>query len=404
MPKFRRKPLLRIDFDAIYAAADVRNVAAAYLEKAQGRPGRFVCPMCGKGHVTAQPKVWSCWSCGAHSGRADAVGLVSLVTGTSRIDAGKRLAGELGIGPMVATAAPGRPGQRPAVQPKPPEPEPYELDSWVRGLAVELLASRDRLLSHEDDDSRRAWDYLTGERGLTPEMIDAARLGFNPRWVKFHEPLPGEEKPCKLPPGIVIPWLAGPNYVAGANVRQFHVELRDKYVMAKGSRRRWVYPSLRNWEDWTGPVIVVEGEFDALLANQELSSLLPVVTLGGAMCQPSDTLDAPRLGRFSRLLIAADNDAAGQECRDMWLDFSPRRAVSVDLPSGKDLTEAHAAGHDLRRWLDDTCKGLGIDLRALPGLVWEMPLGTIRGRLMKRADDAESAAEAAAELAAVMAE
>ena len=403
MPKYRRKQLSGIDFDAIHDAADVRTVAETYLEPAREK-GRFVCPSCGKGNVTARPKVWGCWSCSAHDAEGigrDAIGLVALATSTSRIDAAKRLAGDLGIGPMVPTAAPGRPGQRPAVQPKPTGPEPPDLESWSRGLGEALHEAHGRLLDQADDTSRRAWDYLI-RRGLLPETIEAARLGVNLHWRQFHGPLPGEDKPCFLPPGIVLPWY-GPHGVAGANVRQFHVELHDKYIMAKGSRRWWLYPALPPcWDEWPGPVVVVEGEFDALLANQEFGGLLPVVTAGGANCRPSELQEPHKLARFARLLIATDDDDAGHNCRDAWLDFS-RRAVPVDLPGGKDLSEAYAAGADLRSWLFDVCRGLKIDLHTLPGLVWEKPLGTIRGRLL---DDpryaAESESEATAERAALM--
>jgi hypothetical protein len=84
----------------------------------------------------------------------------------------------------------------------------------------------------------------------------------------------------------------------------------------------------------------------------------------------------------------------------MWLDFSPRRAESIDLPGGKDLSDAVGAGADLKSWIMSTCTDLGIDLRQLPGLIWEQPLGTIRGRLLEPGlcfpdpcDDQERAAE-----------
>jgi ribosomal protein L37AE/L43A len=396
--------LPNIDFDALHDAADVRTVAETYLEPAREK-GRFVCPSCGKGNVTARPKVWGCWSCSAHAAEGigrDAIGLVALATSTSRIDAAKRLAGDLGIGPMVATAAPGRPAPRRAIEPKPTGPEPPELESWSKGLAGVLHEAHGRLMDQSCDTSRRAWDYLI-RRGLLPETIEGHGLGINFRWRDFHEPLPGEDKPCYLPPGITIPWVSALGF-AGANVRQFHEPLRDKYLTARGSRRWWLYPAIVDcWDDWTGPVVIVEGEFDALLANQELSGLLPVFTAGGAACHPHLLKEPHKLTRFSHLLIAADDDDAGHNCRDAWRAFSPRRSVPVDLPGGKDLTEAHAAGHDLRKWLFEVCRGLGIDLRALPGLVWEKPLGTIRGRLL---DDprhaAESEAEAAAERFALM--
>lgn len=240
MPKYRRKPLPKIDFDAIHAAADCRTVAGAYLEKAEGKPGRFVCPSCGKSSLTCVEKVWSCWSCSAHTvngnGR-DAIGLVALATGEKkRSEAAKRLAADLGIGPMVATGPPGRPAPRRAIEPKPTGPEPPELESWSKGLAGVLHDAHARLMDRSGETSRRAWDYLTNERGLLPETIEGHGLGINLEWREFHGPLPGEEKPCYLPPGITMPWASSLGF-AGANVRQFHEPLQDKYLMAKGSRR-----------------------------------------------------------------------------------------------------------------------------------------------------------------------
>lgn len=403
-------------FEQIYDRADCRTVAEKHLEPARER-GRFVCPECGKGNVTAKQTTWGCWSCGTHSGRADAVGLVSAAHGISRGDAAGLLAADLGIVAELSRLKPSRntlkptcnqleTNLKPTLKPtlkqdaKPVKIDPCEVESWAAALAAACRVAHDRLMSRADETSRRAWDYLTGPaRNLTSETIERHGLGLNLGWLEFHGPLPGVGKPCWLPPGIVLPWHAGPLGIAGANVRQFHVELKDKYIMATGSRRRWVYPG--PLVPWAGPVLIVEGEFDALVAEQELAGLLPVATLGGAQCKPEDTLDAINLGKFTKLLIAADADKAGQDCRDMWLDFSPRRATSIDLPGGKDLSDALAAGADLRAWIMEVCTGLGIDLRQLPGLIWEQPLGTIRGRLLEPGpgfvDD-----YAAAERAAIM--
>lgn len=385
MPKFRRKNIDRIDFDEIYRRADCRTVAEKYLEPARGKD-RFFCPECEKDNVTVKQTTWGCWSCRTHDGRADAVGLVSAARGLSRTDAAKLLANELGIA-AIATGPPvrssGRTPRRTPDDGRPAlKPEPYELESWAAALTDACRVAHDRLMNRADDTSRRAWDYLTGpERNLTPKTIERHGLGLNLDWLTFHEPLPGAEKPCWLPPGIVLPWHAGPLGIAGANVRRFHVDLKDKYLMATGSRRRWMFPG--PLEPWAGPVLIVEGEFDALVAEQELAGLLPVATLGGAQCKPEDTLDAINLGKFTKLLIAADSDDAGQECRAMWLDFSPRRAMPVELPGGKDLSDAMAAGADLRRWIMEVCAGLGIDLFRLPGLIWESRPGTIGGRLLE---------------------
>jgi len=380
-------------FDRVYEAADCSEVARRYLEPARV-PGRFVCPACGKPNITAKRTTWGCWSCGSHAVGADAVGLVSVAEGVARTDAAAILAADLGISTEVASRKRAGNGQETVRKQdwkqsvKPSANEPYEVQSWVDSLARACRVAHERLMSQECEASQRAWDYLTGpKRNLAPETIAARELGLNLDWVEFHDPLAGSDRPCKLPPGIVIPWHAGPLGISGANVRKFHVELKDKYLMATGSRRRWMYPSLPAWD---GPILIVEGEFDAMVADQELSGLLPVATLGGAQCKPEDTRDSVKLGGFSRLLIAADSDEAGRECRVMWKAFSPRRSVSVDLPEGKDLSEAVAAGVNLRDWIMGVCAELGIDLYQLPGLIWESPLGTVRGRSVGESDEESS--------------
>ena len=71
---------------------------------------------------------------------------------------------------------------------------------------------------------------------------------------------------------------------------------------------------------------------------------------------------------FTRLLIAADDDDAGQECRAMWSGYS-RRAVPLTLPEGfKDLNEAHAAGADIRGWYMSELDRLQIDPGLEPGV------------------------------------
>jgi ribosomal protein L37AE/L43A len=377
MRKIRRKPFEKIDFNAIHAAADCQKVAESYLEASSER-GRFVCPVCGKSNVTAQSKVWRCWSCSAEDAEGagrDAIGLIAVAAGIKRIDAAKRLAADLGIGPMVPQVATVK---RKTPEP-PPEPvQPYEDESWCAGMLHVVEESHKRLMARSDDLACRAWDYLTNERRLTPETIDRHKLGLNPDWLESDEMLP--DRKWKLPPGIVIPWLAGPHGIAGANIRQFHVKLKDKYLMGTGSRRRWAYPDLGpEWSSWLGPVLIVEGEFDAIIGNQELSGLLPVLTAGGAQSKPWECLTSKQLSKCHRLLVCTDADAAGNDSWAAWQDFSPR-ARRLTPPGGKDLTEAVQAGADLVTWIQAAGE---VDFRAWPGLVWEKPLGTIRGRLLE---------------------
>jgi hypothetical protein len=102
------------------------------------------------------------------------------------------------------------------------------------------------------------------------------------------------------------------------------------------------------------PLVIVEGEFDALLLGQELADLATVVTLGSASARPAGPtylamLPAPVW------YVATDADKAGDRFASGW----PARALRVRPPgSCKDWTEAHQAGVNLRRWWTDRLGGI----------------------------------------------
>ena len=108
------------------------------------------------------------------------------------------------------------------------------------------------------------------------------------------------------------------------------------------------------------PLVIVEGEFDALLLGQALGDVAAVLTLGSASSRP----EAATLGKMlaaTRWYIATDADGAGDTAASGW----PARAVRVRPPVGKDWTEANQygveLGHpgvDLRRWWTDRIRGI----------------------------------------------
>jgi DNA primase len=98
------------------------------------------------------------------------------------------------------------------------------------------------------------------------------------------------------------------------------------------------------------PALIVEGEFDALLAWQELHDLVNVVTLGSAAESP-DTLTIRSLLGCPLILLCYDNDAAGRMRAEVWRSLTPRARVCC-LPHGKDITEFVVGGGDLRGWIE----------------------------------------------------
>ena len=327
-------------------AIDLAAVATRLLGPAPGRRGErgrklwWSCPF----HDDPNPsfcvepgKAWfRCWGCDE---KGDAATLVMKVRGCSFPEAVAFLTG--GPAPKGRGAPQRTPTRRPA-----PEP-PSGPEGMAEADAHALLAdSADRLWS---DGGRDALAYLTGpERLLRPETIRAARLGYGSsvraltRDGRFYEAR-----------GIVIPWpsSAEPTLV---KVRQPDGR-RPKY--AEVYRHRAIHSGI-----YPGPVairpgrplIVAEGEFDAMLLAQELAGLASVVTLGSASARPGPAI----LGRMlaaAPWFIATDGDAAGDKSAEGW----PAPARRVRPPgSFKDWTEAKSGVVELARWWRDVLTGI----------------------------------------------
>jgi hypothetical protein len=119
-----------------------------------------------------------------------------------------------------------------------------------------------------------------------------------------------------------------------------------------------LYPN-RNLVLHDKPLIVVEGEFDALLLGQELIGLAPVVTFGSAGTDPSRK-SLLAMVKASPWIIACEDDPAGRRSAESWLMEYEARCERVAPPPGwgKDWTDAHRNGHDLRSFWVRTLKSI----------------------------------------------
>jgi DNA primase len=93
-----------------------------------------------------------------------------------------------------------------------------------------------------------------------------------------------------------------------------------------------------------------EGEFDALLARQEAGDLAAVVTLSSATAILSSRWYA-ELTHCHTVLVAYDRDTAGEKGANRLLSLSPRFRT-VELPTGKDITEFYLNGGDVYSWIE----------------------------------------------------
>lgn len=177
------------------------------------------------------------------------------------------------------------------------------------------------------------------ERGLADETIRKYRLGwcdlghYKAEWRAY------------LTEGIVIPW----EYRRTIRVIRFRHWRSGEYRFLKGSRDGMFYPS--NSFLPGKPVLIAEGELDALLALQEASDLVQVGTLGSASARlTAEALAA--LVCIPLVVLAYDADAAGDKAADYWRRLLPRKARRARPPDGMDLTDIHKSRRGLRKWIE----------------------------------------------------
>jgi hypothetical protein len=211
--------------------------------------------------------------------------------------------------------------------------------------AADLVArAEDRLWSPGESVGR---NYLTGPRRcLTPETARAAHLGLTAP----------EDKIAYESVGIVIPW-----YNAG-RLALVKVRVLDGWLQRYPKHKRppkyfevfrdpalaTVYPGPEAVRPGR-PLVIVEGEFDALLLGHALADLAAVVTLGSASAHPGPRILGPLLAAHP-WYVATDHDPAGDGAAARW-PVSTRR-VPPPAPY-KDWTEARRDGVHLRRWWEE---------------------------------------------------
>ena len=334
---------------------DLAAVATNLLGPAPGRRGErgrrlwWSCPF----HEDRNPSFcvdpgkgwWRCYGCGANG---DAASLVMHREGVSFPEAIARLTGTTNppmrsVGPLAPDAGIQARNQVARANGGGPTPRPSGLPPEAAAALVTEASAR--LWSPEGAD---ALAYLTGpERYLSPETIRAARLGWTPG-VDVPKAGGGTFRPL----GVVVPWFDG-DRLALVKIRQPDGR-RPKYAEAFRNPARVVcFPGPETIKPGR-PLIVVEGELDALLLGQELADMAAVVTFGSASARP----DLAALGRMlaaPRWFIATDADPAGDKAALDW----PVRARRVRPPgSYKDWSEVRSGGVDLARWWRDVLNGV----------------------------------------------
>ena len=261
----------RLDWASLKDRIEMGRVATELLGEPQkvGGSGRmwWLCPFHPDRNpsfcVTPGFSVWKCFGCGV---RGDAVDLVMKLRGVIFVEAIFCLKEMYGWvrppsqGNGVCWA--GRSGPPTRSAGAIPRPSPV-----VSGHPTGLPVSEARMLVEEA--RQRLWSpeglrerQWLHDRGLSDATIRAAGLGWTPRVMV---PTRDEIRYFRAG-GIVLPWFDG-DRLAMVKIRQ-PADRQPKYVEAFRDAPR-VYPSPATVRSGA-PLILAEGEFDALLLAQEL--------------------------------------------------------------------------------------------------------------------------------------
>jgi hypothetical protein len=210
-------------------------------------------------------------------------------------------------------------------------PPPSE---WQKA-ALKITAQCEAALWTASGAKARSW---LSARGINEATCRAWRLGYHGEDDRIGD--------LYVPRGIVIPCFCGPAL--------WYVKVRrpvppfdgPKYWQVKGSKL-----TLFGLDRLAGrpEIVICEGELDATLLWQLAGDLVDVIAVAGATQRPNAQA-LLRLAEYRRWLVAFDNDDAGAEGADWW-GFAARTRTARPL-QGKDLTDFHLAGGDLRAWVE----------------------------------------------------
>jgi replicative DNA helicase len=274
---------------------ELKNQKPSFLQVAK-RKG-FVCPACGNGSgkdgdgIALDPTDpggghYKCFKCDLYE---DVVGLYGLANGISEFkDQVAGAASYFGISQgEPSPARKPKPGPGPAKtqpRPAPPAPEPREQET---DFADFFLAAHERI--GETDYPQR--------RGLGPAVVNRFRLGYAPEWRSPKTPN------APTSPRLIIP-TSRYSYLA-RDTRLALTEEQGRYSKQKAGTVRIFNERALGGQR---PVIVVEGEIDALSVMEVGGEAIAL----GSVANRRKLLDLLKGRPPARpLIIALDNDGSG---------------------------------------------------------------------------------------------
>ncbi|HRX02711.1 MAG: toprim domain-containing protein [Caldilineaceae bacterium] len=204
------------------------------------------------------------------------------------------------------------------------------------------------------ESGEKAMAWLNGRR-LAAETLYKAGIGYNPveRYVERESwGLPpamskksGKPKGLWLPRGIVIPWFLD-DQVWSVRIRR---PVGDpKYYLLPGGQTRGLYRA--GTVRAGAPVVLVEGEFDALMIVQGTGWKVAAVATGSTGGARNHRW-LMRLATASVVLVAYDADEGGDKAAEYWLDSLPN--ARRWRPYWGDVSDMAKDGVDLAAWVSE---------------------------------------------------
>lgn len=238
--------------------------------------------------------------------------------------------------------------------------------AWLSQALPFLLSCQESLWT---DAGARALDWLRG-RGLTDTTIRAAGLGYcdHDRYVEREawglspeQRADGKAKGLWLPRGVVIPWE-----VDGAlwALRIRRAQGDPKYYLLPGSQAGALYGA--DAIQTGGPVVLLEGEVDALTVRQAGYSAVATGSTHGAR----RVRWVARLATAEPVLVAYDNDDAGNQAAAYWLDALPN--ARRWRPYWSDANQLQQDGVSVAGWVAAGLGGVASEVEADPSPIGDL--------------------------------
>lgn len=222
---------------------------------------------------------------------------------------------------------------------------------WMQKAAQIVTMAEKELWQHGGKDALA----ILYAKGLKPETIKSARLGWNPQdlyrdrraWglpAEYHSN--GHPKSIWIPAGIIIPMETSAGVVR-IRIRRHDPGSGQRYVVVSGSS---MAPLIL--ESGNDILVVIESDLDGLLVWQEAAALAGIVAMGSAAMKP-DISTHQYLCNARKILNALDYDEAGAKYAwKFWPETYRQKVIRWPVPIGKDPSDAFQQGLNIRAWIE----------------------------------------------------